>query len=245
MYNVNMESLCYKIADLTVAMEPRFELLKTRAEPYRVERVDKPDITVVVKKEAVQRLLKLNPHATPEECEYIIAGGCFYNELLRHDGFLLHASAVEKDGRAYLFSAPCGTGKSTHTNLWTRVYPEAVIINDDKPALRIVGGRVYAYGTPFSGKHDLSKNVRIPLQAIAFIERAEKNSIVKLEDSKEALKLILEQTIRPNNAVLALLLLRYMDELMGKTPIYRLFCNISEEAAITAYEGMREDATQG
>ena len=80
-------------------------------------------------------------------------GEAFYARLLQYDGMLLHASCVEKDGKAYLFSAKSGTGKSTHTHLWLRAFPDSRIINDDKPAVRRMDGTFYACGTPFSGKN--------------------------------------------------------------------------------------------
>ena len=66
----------------------------------------------------------------------------FY-DLLKNHGFMLHASAVEVDGKAYLFSASSGTGKSTHTKLWQEYfgYDKALIINDDKPALKFEAGK--------------------------------------------------------------------------------------------------------
>ena len=59
------------------------------------------------------KLRKQYPHLSIEECEYSCAGAEFYMKLLKHQGFMIHASAVEKEGKAYLFSAPSGTGKSS------------------------------------------------------------------------------------------------------------------------------------
>mgnify|MGYP006974675440 CR=1 FL=1 len=38
-------------------------------------------------------------------------------KLLERDTLLLHGSTVAVDGQAYLFTAPCRTGISTHTRL--------------------------------------------------------------------------------------------------------------------------------
>ena len=59
-------------------------------------------------------------HLTLEECEYIFVGLEFYRKLLLQGGMMIHASAVEVDGRVYLFSADSGTGKSTHTKQWQK-----------------------------------------------------------------------------------------------------------------------------
>ena len=73
---------------------------------------------------------------------------------------MVHASAVEVDGKAYLFSADSGTGKLTHTKQWQNYFGKerALIINDDKPAIRKDKNGWAAYGTPFSGKTDENLN---------------------------------------------------------------------------------------
>lgn len=235
-----MEGMRYKIADLIVDMEPHFEMLASRAAPYRYEGGEAADININISVERIKQLHKINPTLSAADCEYMLAGSDFYYSLLLHDGFLIHASSVVLEGQAYLFSAPCGTGKSTHTGLWLKAFSNAEILNDDKPAIRYINGSLYAYGTPFSGKHDISKNMRADLRGIAFIERDEKNSIERIGDTAEALRRTLEQTIRPSDPKRLTQLLDYMDALIKKIPIYLLKCNMNEEAAFVAYEGMRE-----
>ena len=53
-------------------------------------------------------------------------------QSLDFDGMLLHAAAVVVDGKAYLFTAPRKTGKSTHVQLWLQEFEgRATILNDD------------------------------------------------------------------------------------------------------------------
>ncbi|MDO4565485.1 MAG: hypothetical protein Q4C04_07725 [Clostridia bacterium] len=222
-----------------VEMSPRFEPLSSRAEAYRYDGDGVSDIRINLDDERLNRVKLINPNISQAYCEYIAAGLDYYTELVRHSGFLIHASAVVKDGRAYLFSAACGTGKSTHTQLWLQAFKDAFILNDDKPAIRLIDGRAYAFGTPFSGKHDLSRNVRVPLQAIAFLEQAKSNSIERITNVASALRRILDQTIRPLSDEGGIRILDYMDALIKEAPIYLLKCNTSPSAALTAYEGMR------
>ncbi|MCR1959476.1 hypothetical protein NSA15_00840 [[Clostridium] cocleatum] len=180
-----------------------------------------------------------NPHLTLEQCEYIYAGSQFYNKLINLGGFLLHASAVVIDNKAYLFSADSGTGKSTHTKLWQKCFGDkALIINDDKPAIKIENGICYAYGTPFSGKTDENLNMKVPLQAICFLERGKDNSI-DLIPTKDALPLILKQTIFPKKQDTINHFFDMLDVVLTKTPIYQMKCNISKEAALMAYDKMK------
>ena len=168
------------------------------------------------------------------------SGSCFYHRLLKFDGLMLHASAVVVDGKAYLFSANSGTGKSTHTQLWLRKFGDrAYILNDDKPALRLHDGVWYAYGTPWSGKHDISVNTGVPVAGIAMVERAEENSIVPFGGT-EAILSILRQVNRPQGTALREQLLALLDRLITQVPVWRLRCNMEPQAAEVAYAAMAE-----
>ena len=141
--------------------------------------------------------------------------------------------------KCYLFSAPSGTGKSTHTKQWKKFFGEekAEIINDDKPALRRREDGWYAYGTPFSGKTDEQLNRKVKLQGICLLERGEKNEIQKLLP-KEAISFLMQQTLIPQRMDLTEQLLKLMNQLLCEIPVYRMKCNISSEAAKIAYEAM-------
>lgn len=226
-------------AGLIIDVMPKYDLLRSRVKEYIYEGAKKADIIVRVDDEFLYEKQKQYPHLTLSECEYIYTSDCFYRELLLYDGFLLHASAVALEDYAYLFSAPSGTGKSTHTHLWLNCFGEkAFIINDDKPAIRLIDGHFYACGTPWSGKTDESKNMHVPLKAIAYIKRSNDNYINKAAPEK-AIKYILEQTIRPGGLSCMDKLLLLLDKLLKEIPVYELHCNISEEAVITAYNTMK------
>lgn len=224
----------YKIANLTVAMDS-FGRTVEQAKPYLCESCENVDITIQSNWETLK---KTQPHLSEEDCEYLSTGGSFYRQLLGFDGLLLHSSAVVVDGKAYLFSAPCGTGKSTHTKLWLQAFGDkAVILNDDKPALRLENGVWYAYGTPWSGKYDISANIRAEVAGIAMVHRAECNSIEPYPGA-QAIFAVMEQTARPADPVSRMKLLDNLDKLLSRIPLWKLYCNMDPEAAVVAYEAM-------
>lgn len=227
--------MIYKIADLYVEMETWGKTLH-KAEPYRVEH-DGFDVQI---ESECEELYKKYPQFPLESHEYMGSASSFYRQLLRYDGMMIHASAVMMDGYAYLFSANSGTGKSTHTGLWQRVFGEdrAKILNDDKPAVRLRGDTVYAYGTPWSGKTDLNINASVPLAGICMLERGEKNCIEPCSGS-DAIFALYKQTVRPSDPQLAALVLENLDKVLKRVPVWRLRCNMEPEAAMVSYEAMR------
>lgn len=229
----------YSIAGLNVAMHFGGQTLTKQAKPYEADVVpEKIDMEINPTVEIVLGLLQKHPEANANVCEYMWTGTEFYEKLLDFDGFMLHSSAVVVDGKAYLFSATSGTGKSTHTGLWLKVFGDrAKILNDDKPAIRVIEGKVYACGTPWSGKSDLSVNEIVPVQGICFLERSKDNYISEIT-IKEAMPRLFEQTIKLRDADKTDKMFSCLEKVFENVKVYKMGCNISEEAAIVAYNKM-------
>lgn len=176
---------------------------------------------------------------------YLESGFQFYRYLLLHNGMMLHSSAVELDNKAYLFSGPCGAGKSTHTKMWKNIFGEsAQIFNDDKPALRRMEDKWYTYGTPWCGKDGINQNKKIPLVGICFLKKGLSNSIRRL-DAQEAISKVLSQTINKFYKIENLdKVLHLVDQLVREIPIYELTNRPEPEAAILSYETMRKGAEE-
>lgn len=224
----------YRIADLLIEMNTsgRTEL---QARPYLTDEDGKADMTV---RSNAAELHKTHSYLSEDDCEYLATGSNFYRQLVAFDGMMLHASCVVVEDRAYLFSAPCGTGKSTHVKLWMKLFGErAYVLNDDKPALRVIDGKVYAYGTPWSGKFDFSRNARVELGGIAVVKRAAENSIRRLP-SDEALFALMNQTVRPSSDKIIERYLTTMQNVVETGKIFELSCNMDISAARLSYETM-------
>lgn len=228
-----------KVADLVVKTNFYYDFMLSRLAPYYCDENEKTDITMDIPEAFYVEKHKANPQMTLGECESLWSGGYFYEKITGFGGIMLHASCVEYEGKAYLFSARSGTGKSTHTHLWLKYLPGARIINDDKPAIRCIDGVYYAYGTPWSGKTDESVNIGVPIAGITFLSRGE-NSIKRIPGIK-ALKLFMDQTVRPANKALMSNMLDILNGVLTNIPIYEMSCDMSEEAVMTAYNGMRVD----
>lgn len=225
----------YKIAGLITRMNPE-KITESHALPYRIDDNSSPDI--VVNSDIEEMKIKY-PYYSDATCEYLASGKSYYRELIRYNGMVLHSSAVMKENGAYLFSAKCGTGKSTHTSLWRRLYgDDAVrILNDDKPALRLEDGVWYAYGTPWSGKTGQNLNLRVPLRGICFLERGVENYIERIH-GKEAVFRILDQTSKIKDPELKQIQLDLVLKLLEMVPIWKMACNMDPEAARVSCEAM-------
>ena len=225
----------FVIAGLKTEYNVRGELLRERSKSYKADFDDsETEIKLNIKEDFIKMKKEEIPYLSLDEHEYMWTCEAFYNELLRHNGMMLHSSCVEKDGFAYLFSARSGTGKSTHTHLWLKNLEGTRIINDDKPALIYDNGKWYACGTPFSGKTDENIDVKIPVRAITFLHRSEENTVKKIPPF-QAVSLLIEQTIKPADRSLAENMLELADLLLREAPVFSLGCNLQDDAAVVAY----------
>lgn len=156
-----------------------------------------------------------------------------------YETILIHGSCIAVDGFGYLFSAKSGTGKSTHTRLWREYLGDrAVMINDDKPMIRLTGEGPVACGTPWDGKHHLSTNMSVPLKGICFLERGETNTIRRISSSA-AYPALLQNVYLPMDREAAVRTLDLAGRLSGSAGFWRLSCNMEIQAAVTAYEAMK------
>jgi hypothetical protein len=231
----------YDIAGLKVNMINPMGRTKKQSIPYLADNQDDTNVDIVidVSEKRILEAMGDHPELDKNDWEYMLTGQDFYTELLNFNGILLHSSCIVVDGKAYAFSADSGTGKSTHTNLWLKYFGDrAHMLNDDKPAIRLIDGTVYACGTPWSGKYDYSTPEVVPLAGICFLERSEDNWIKKADTGKAVFN-IFSQTLRKLSAARMDKLFNVLEEIFAKVPLYEFGCNVSQEAMLTSYNAMK------
>jgi len=243
-----MTTFTISLAGFCVEINSIFETTRTFCKDYLCEGTPEFSITIFPKditfereKSAKEDLLEGIPvRQFPDEyLETLAVYRKICVKLLERETLLFHGSVIAVDGMAYLFTAKSGTGKSTHTALWRQVFGDrAIMINDDKPLLKLTSDGVLVCGTPWNGKHGLGCNKMVPLKAICILERAENNTIVPV-DAVEALPMLLQQSFRTGTPNGTVLLFDILDKLTKRVQLYRLGCNMDPQAAIVAYEGMK------
>ncbi len=158
--------------------------------------------------------------------------------LLESNVLLFHGSTVAVDGEAYLFTAHCGTGKSTHTRLWRQVFGDrAVMINDDKPFLKIADSGVLACGAPWSGKHGLDTNITVPLKGICILRRGSENRICPIGKGA-AMEMLRKQSVPPREEEQLPVYDALVASLAEYVPLWQMDCTKDPEAARMSHSAM-------
>lgn len=245
------ESFTISLAGQTIRVAPLFDAVGAMCRDYLTETTE-PNISVVITPADIEAERQYAEETRLREGQPLYEHSDAYLETLavyrkiadamfKRSTLLFHGSAVARDGEAYLFTARSGTGKTTHTCLWLKQFPDAHVVNGDKPLLRIGSEGVSVCGTPWMGKENYGCNEELPLKAICIIERAEQNSIERIGFG-EALKTLLAQSYVPGDGSI-------MDTLtlLGKIKnvhYFRLHCNMEPEAALVSYRGMQEEGIE-
>lgn len=157
------------------------------------------------------------------------------------DTLLMHGSAIAVDGVCYIFIAKSGTGKSTHTRLWREYFGDrAIMVNDDKPLIKITNDQINVFGTPWNGKHKLGHNISVPLKSICILNRDISNHIETVS-KRNAWMFLLQQTYRPDDVIGTGKVLKLLDTVASRVQLYSLGCNMDAEAVKVSYCGMNSD----
>ena len=225
------------IAHLPIGIDNKFEYITQLAADYITD--EKPIFTVSVSPEDIQaEKTSSGTNHTDGYYESIIAYRKIAEAIPEYDAFLFHGSVISYRGNAYVVTANSGVGKTTHTRLWLSEFPEARVLNGDKPIIRIIDGVAYACGTPWQGKENYGCNEISELSGIAFIERAEKNQASDISAS-EAVTRFMTQIYLPKKKVSMLAqTMRLADKVIRGVRLVKLGCNMDPEAAHVSFGAM-------
>lgn len=240
-----MDSFVMEIAGLAVHVQPMFLSTREYCKAYLMEQ--EPEVFVTVTPEDLAYEQQLADIEADEEglkrrkftdpfLERATIQRKIADALLRRNVLMVHGSTVALDGAAYMFTASCGTGKSTHTRLWREVFGErAEMVNDDKPFLELTEDGVIAHGSPWTGKHGLGSNIAVPLKGICILHRGPENVIRPLQP-EDAIEMLLHQTHIPEldkNLGEAL-----VERLCKTVSLWEMECTKDPEAALVASKAM-------
>ena len=228
----------YRIADLILEITPKYDYTSRLCAHYTVSN-GTPDMQITVTDAEIMAEDAPDVPHTPGYLESLAIYRKIAERLADFDGFLAHGAVIAKDGRAYMFCAPSGTGKTTHIRLWQKEIPDTVIINGDKPIVRRRGADWIAYGTPWAGKEGMQTNAGAPLCGICMLSRAAQNSMRPIKQD-ERLTALAHHVYFPHDARAAKTV-ALLASMTASVPTYALGCNLLPEAAHLSYTTMTKE----
>lgn len=159
------------------------------------------------------------------------------NYLLETDALVLHCCYSMYRGKAILFTAPSGTGKTTQANIWKRVYGSR-IINGDKCILQRRDGTWYACGFPLHGSASECENQSYPIDTIAIVRQAKENRVEKIAPVQKVGLLYTECTVNSWDQSFVDRALNLLMDLARNVQVVTLHCNMEDDAAHTLHRAI-------
>lgn len=171
---------------------------------------------------------------------HVMMGVIFRYNLIHFNGLVIHSSTLKYKGKGIMFSAPSGTGKSTHVKLWQKyIGDDVTVLNDDTPAVRIIDHKPYVFGTPWSGSSFIHTNDSAPLEAIVLLEQAQENSIRRISNHEAITKLMPRVFLPYFDQNMMSKTITVFEQIISLVPVYVLQCRPDEEAVELVYKCVR------
>lgn len=237
-----MNRVTIKLSEIPIAIYSESGYMADFCRSYLSD--ESPLFSVSTTKEAVTAEVENAPEPTTYNYAEAL---CLYREIAEklplYDRAVFHGAAIEYSGKAYLFTAPSGTGKTTHISLWRRFLGEKVdIINGDKPILHLNKNGITVYGTPYAGKEGWQRNVSAPLTGICVLSQGKDNRIERLESG--LFVRLFQQTYRPNNKDAMQKTVSIVKALCN-VPCFTLSCDMTENAVKASFEALTNEKYEG
>lgn len=156
---------------------------------------------------------------------------------------ILHCAYLEYQGKAMLFSAPSGTGKTTQAGLWEQ-YRGSRTVNGDKALLEYDGKTWTANGWPVCGTSEVCENKKLPIGCIVMLSQGKLNQAWRLRPAEAFTSLYGQITMNRWDREGLVKNLDLLERLVGKVPVYHLACDISEDAVKTLEQELVRDSSE-
>lgn len=212
------------IANLSFEINPRYKWCKELFFPFSNESLS-PAFKIHLSEAEIENIvLSDNRKLTIEEKEFIAFRRRIADALIEYDRCLFHAATIKFENKAYLITAPSGTGKSTQAVLWKLLYKEKVdIINGDKPVLEFTeNGDIIVHSSPWKGKENYGGTSCAPLGGIICLKQAKHNKIYRISPRDSIPFIFYEFFFSRETEDQIIKILSMLERMLKKVPVWKL-----------------------
>lgn len=229
-----------ELAEIKIQINNKYKYLRGLCQEYLSD-FEIPDMEITPDPEDIELQHRIQPEFPKSYCEGVVVYREICRKLPLFNAVMLHSSMLEKDGKAYAICGQSGAGKSTHTMLLLKNFGERIrVINGDKPIVRLVDNEFIAYPSAWKGKDKMGEKITAPLKALCFVVKSKENRLEEISQM-DAAELLMEQFVIPKEAKSVSNFLELADLILKKCKVYKLYCDISDEAATLSFNNFMKE----
>lgn len=165
------------------------------------------------------------------------------NWLLKENCAIFHAAAFLWKEKAWLITAPSGTGKTTQLRHWGRQFRNEIkVINGDKPIIECrPDGTAWVYSSPWTGKEGYGKPGMVgELGGIIMLEQGKENMIRKLEPDDYVYPLFRSFLSMPETVEEIRQQARILDQMVSQGNVWKLINKGDTESAKLTHDTLEK-----
>lgn len=229
-----MCSFNVKLFDVVIQIDANFIESRTFFEKFLTE--ETCEVMIQVDFSEIQAVHEKIKSFDLRMCERAILKYKIDKIAVDYNAFPIHASALMYKNNAYIFTALSGVGKSTHAKLWREAFGKDVImINDDRPYLKVTDKGVFAYSHPQAGKHNIYTNTMCKVLMIGKIVRDNSN-FVKEMSKPEFFPFFVQQTFTMDDYKTTKKIIGLIKKALTYVQVCEVHCNMDPDAAYNIYK---------
>lgn len=158
--------------------------------------------------------------------------------LLPFNRCVFHGVSFLWRGKAWIFTAPSGTGKSTQYVLWKHLYGEELsILNGDKPILECSeSGPPVVWPSPWRGKERMGRQKAAPLGGIIYLVQGAENHISMMPPARMIVPLFAQFLFTASTPEAVRQVCAMEDRLLRVVPVWQLTNRGDEASARLTYD---------
>ena len=181
----------------------------------------------------------------PEEpySEYALLAYKVCNHLLKSGACIFHGAAFKWHEKAFIFTAPSGTGKSTQLNNWFKLYQDEIqIMNGDKPLLKIDNNRCLVMPSPWKGKEKMGiDSLSAELGGIIILRQGNINELQKLQPYESVPQLLQRILFSVENRDQVILASKILETVITTVPVWKLINTGDMNSSILTHDEIKKE----
>ena len=203
---------------------------------------------IVVPPESIEHWQRHWSITDPAYVECLLS--CHYacDALMHARRVVFHGASFLWRGRAFIFSAPSGTGKTTQLKLWKENFgTEIEIMNGDRPILEVLdSGGVLVHPSPWKGKENMGRDdLTAPLGGIIVLRQDRSNRMERMKCSDACRNLFSRIYSTFNTEGDVLRAAEIMDRILRSTPVWLLRNLGDRDSAMLTYRTLLDEGAVG